>query len=538
MGLRLAMTATDKPSKPPRTGALTTRRLAAVAGLGYVVGVGIENMNVLQTPTLGSSLADIRSAFDDHALAVVTSFAGALAQLSFCVFVAATFVLLRAAERGRRRLAADRPDGRLTTESPDEPWAVVALAGGLAGPVIAATGLASEAILVANGGVGLSDEMTRSLFDVQLIATMVAGPFLGLFLIAAGVVALRSLAFPARLAWLGFVAAAPLVFSPIAAFTGEHALGVGVTVSFGLATLWVFLLSLWLAIPGEASPATFLRRAAFLVLVLAAGLVGIALVAVPASTATFFSWGLAPAPLAAFAGGVYLGSAAVYAVGLPKGSREVRGLLIGAVVLSVSVLIVTLAHLEVFDFDRLQAWAWLILFAAFSTIMVAVSAIASRAPELSAPAHRTALPQWARTVFAGIAVVLGALAIALWLEPTGLSTSAPFELSPLGGSFAGSWIALLATLAGWAAIRNRLDEARLPALALIALPGGALIAGLRTMSDLDPGVVAATYLTVLGLLAATGIALLTASRPATAPLPQASGRESRVARPPGAVSPS
>jgi hypothetical protein len=55
-----------------------------------------------------------------------------------------------------------------------------------------------------------------------------------------------------------------------------------------------------------------------------------------------------------------------------------------------------------------------------------------------------------------------------------------------------------ATLVGWAAIRNRVDEARLPALALIALPGGALIAGLRTISDLEPGVAAATYLTVLG----------------------------------------
>jgi hypothetical protein len=414
----------------------------------------------------------------------------------------------------------------------------VALLGGLAGPVIAATGLTSQAILVANGGVGLSDELTRSLFDFQLIATMVAGPFLGLFLLATGVAALRSRAFPAQLAWLGFVAAVPLAFTPIAAFTGEHALVVGVTVSFGVATLWVFLLSLWLALPGETSPATFLRRAAFLVLVLAAGLVGIALVALPASTATFFAWGLAPAPLAAFAGGVYLGSAAVYAVGLPKGWGEVRGLVLGAVVLSISVLIVTLAHLEVFDFDRLQAWAWLVLFAAFSTIMVAVLAIGSRAPELSEPASRKALPGWGRTIFAAIAVVLGACAIALWIAPTGLSDSAPFELSPLGGSFAGSWIALLATLAGWAALRNRRDEARLPALALIALPGGALIAALRTMSDLEPGAVTAAYITALGLLAATGIALLAASRPATAPVARASGRESRLAQRPGAVSPS
>ena len=120
-------------------------------------------------------------------------------------------------------------------------------------------------------------------------------------------------------------------------------------------------------------------------LVLAAGLVGVALLAVPDATGAFFAWGLEPAPLAAFAGGVYVGSAAVYAIGLRAPARESHGLAVAAVVLSVSVLASTLAHLEVFDFGRLQAWAWVALFAAFG---VATTVLAVRGPWWRAPGPR------------------------------------------------------------------------------------------------------------------------------------------------------
>jgi hypothetical protein len=67
---------------------------------------------------------------------------------------------------------------------------------------------------------------------------------------------------------------------------------------------------------------------------------------------------------------------------------------------------------------------------------------------------------------------------------------AAFELPPLGGRFAGSWTVMLAVLSGWAAVRNRAEEARLPALALVALPLGALAAAARTGTG-DPAYVAA-----------------------------------------------
>ena len=232
-----------------------------------------------------------------------------------------------------------------------------------------------------------------------------------------------------------------IVFSPIAALTGEHALQVAVTIAFGLDTLWIFLLGMWLTLAGDIPLAVFVRRGAFLLLVVAAGLVGIGLVAAPGATGKFFAWGLGPEPLAAFAGGVYIGSAALYAVAIPRPWREVRGLVAGAVLLSVSVLVVTLTHLDQFDFDRLQAWAWIVLFAGFSLVTLWLL-LAGGEPD-DATASAEPLPAWTRATLALVAAILGLLAVALWIDPSGLADASPYNLPPLGGRFAGSWIALL-----------------------------------------------------------------------------------------------
>jgi hypothetical protein len=92
------------------------------------------------------------------------------------------------------------------------------------------------------------------------------------------------------------------------------------------------------------------------------------------------------------------------------------------------------------------------------------------------------------------AAALAAVALRLWVDPDGLPG--------LGGRLAGSWEALLAVLAGWAAVANRRDEARLPALALVTLPAGALLGALRTLPA-DPA-----YVAGLALLVACGAIVL------------------------------
>jgi hypothetical protein len=459
---------------------VTVRRLAGIAGLGYIAGVAIENMEILEAPTLASPVADVRALYEDHALTAVTTGAGAVALIFYGLFAVALFRMLR-----------------------ERPWGAMVLFGGVGGPLLAAAGLVASAILIANGG--LSDGEVADLFDFLVRARLVSAAFVALFLGGVGVAALRSRALPAWLAWYAVVLAVPMALVPLTAFAENHSLEVAVRIAFSLQALWIFLTSLWLAFGDGVALVTLVRRSAFALLVMGAGLVGIALVAVPGATGEFFSWELGPEPLAAFAGGVYVGSAAVYGAALWRGEREVRGLVAGAVVLSVSVLAITLAYLDLFDFDRLQAWAWVVLFGGFSLVTAGLFALGGPERE-EEPVER--LAPSSRLVFAVLAALLGSLAVALWVDPTGLA--APFELSPLGGRFAGSWVALLAVLAGWAALRNRADEARLPALALVALPAGALIAALRTLPDLEP---AGGYLVAVVALLAIGVMLF---RPRTA----------------------
>jgi hypothetical protein len=425
------------------------KRITGAAALAYVVLAAIENMELLGLPRLGAPASEVRAAYADTALGVVTVTAGALSLLAYVVFA----VLLRP-----RRL-----------------WPAFAGAG------LAGAGVAAAALLVAGGN--------ESLFDLQLQLRYLAGPLMGLFLIGAAGAPLRRVA---------VVASVPLFLTPLA-LTGVE---LGAQLAFAAHAAWFWLAGLWLCCAS-------VRHAAFLMLVLAAGAVGAALLIVPGATGAFFAWSLAPASLAAFAGGVYLASALVYAVALRAPAREAHGLVVAAVVLSVSVLASTLAHLEVFDFGRLQAWAWVALFAGFGIVTMV---LAVRGPWWPAPGPR--LPVWARGLLGAACSLLGGVAVALWIDP------AAFSLPPLGGRFAGSWVAMLATLAAYAALTNRRRDARLPALALLVLPAGALVAAAR--AGADPG-----YVLALALLAAAGAAVLIVTE-----APGGAARRARPARTP------
>jgi hypothetical protein len=473
------------------TSGSTTRLIAGIAGLGYVLGVSIENMEVLDSPTLSSPVGEIREAYADHAFAVVTSVAGALALASYTAFVAALYALL--GERG----------------APAEPWRAILLLGGLGGPVVAAAGLSADALLVA--GDAVSDDVAAALYDFYLRSRVVSGIFVALFLGGLGVAALRTGALPRPLPEAALAIAAVMTLAPVAAFEPGEGLELTVTLAFAAQTLWIFLASMWLLLADGVTPLAFLRRAAFLLLALAAGLIGIALVAVPAATGSFFAWDLGPEPLAAFAGGVYVGSAAAYALALTGSARQVRGLVAGAVLLSVSVLIITLTHTEPFDFGRLQAIMWVVLFATFSAVTLVLLVVERRDDRGGERAEP--LPSRVRAVLGTVAVLCAALALALWIDPTGLSGASPFDLSPLGGRFAGSWVALLAAVTGFAAVRDRVDEARAAAALLVTLPLGALVAGLRTIDQLEPAGAATAYLVALGLLVVAGVAVSRGLRP-------------------------
>jgi hypothetical protein len=452
-------------------------RITGFAALGYAVAVGVENMDLPGAPRVGAPAAEIRAALASSTTGLEVV-AGGVALVLFAVFAVGL----------HRRLTGG--------------WANAALVGGLAGAGLAAIGVASDALLLARAD-GLPDDAVRALFEIHPRLQLVAGPAVGLFLLGTGVAGpgRRSAALPGPLARPARVLGAALLPAPLALLAADSVAPAVVTAGFGLFSLWVFLTGLWLVL-ADARGAVLVQRALFLVLVVAAGLVGLVLLAFPGSTATFFSWGLAPPPLAAFAGGAYLGSAIVYAAALRRPHSEASGLVTAAAVLSASVLVVTVLHLGQFDFGRLQTWAWLVLFSLFTALTTGLAVIGPHRPLVG-----DALTAWARTLLAGVTAVLAVVAVALWAAPEAVSGVSPFRLPPLGGRFAGCWAALLAVLAGGAAWRGTVAAARWPALALVALPGCALLAALRTAGQLRADA-AGGYVAGLALLALVGLAVL------------------------------
>lgn len=234
---------------------------------------------------------------------------------------------------------------------------------------------------------------------------------------------------------------------------------------------------------------------------LAAGITGLALLARPADTGVYFSWGLDPSSLAALIGGSYLASLVVFGLALRGSWVEVRGLAIGTLALSLPVLASTLLHLEVFDFDRWQAWGWLVLFIAsplsFGTLTWRLRRRARSEGSWPAP--------WAMPLAGLLAIGFLAGAVLLWVDPEGTGSALfPFDLPPLGGRVLGSWMSFLAFLAAWVATHTR-EESRVPALGLTAFAAGAVAGGLRTFEELRPG---GPYLGVLVVLTAVGGVLL------------------------------
>jgi len=248
-------------------------------------------------------------------------------------------------------------------------------------------------------------------------------------------------------------------------------------------------------------------RAGFAAVVVAAGVSGLALLVWPDETGQFFSWGLGPPPLASLVGGLYLASAVTFAVAIRLPWRYSRSLVAASVALTAPTLIATLVHLDVFDFGRWQALAWLGLFMAAPPFWTALLVI-NRA---AVPRDETRV-RWPRAAaLLALAVLLVVLAIVLWADPVSGAGVLPFEPSPLGGRFIGCWAAFLAVMATWAALRPA--EAKLPLIALVAYPLGALVAGLRSLPDLSPPGARWAYLSALALASAVfGVWLLRTTR--------------------------
>jgi len=250
-------------------------------------------------------------------------------------------------------------------------------------------------------------------------------------------------------------------------------------------------------------------RAACFVVAVVAGTAGVVMLMAPTDTNDYFSWPIGPPPLAATVGGFYLASAVTFAVlGWRNTWVEARAICVGILAFTLPTLVATVNHRDLFDWDRAQAIAWVVLFTG-SPITFA-SFLYLRRGEVTAQGDRIRLA--ARAALGLLGAVYAALAIALLADPTSLEDRSPFLLPGLSGRFVGSWCAFLAVIALFSLVRNRWNEAVIAIGALVLWPVGALAAALRSFDDLAPSGRRAAYLVVVVVLGAIAAAALVAGR--------------------------
>lgn len=237
----------------------------------------------------------------------------------------------------------------------------------------------------------------------------------------------------------------------------------------------------------------------FGLVVLASGATGLTLLAWPGSTERFFSWPLNPEAAAALIGGLYVASSIVFAVTLTQRWAQARSLCVGVYGLTVPTLLSTMVHDELFDAGRWQAWAWWILFVSAPPAITVVLVANRRRP--IGDLHP--LLNWVRGVLGVVGFALGALAVAILLEPSRseIATDGPVELIGLTGAYLGAWCSFVAVQLLWAAWRGTQEEAVVPSLALALTMTGALVAMARTWGQHPEGSAAtSTTLLVIGIL--------------------------------------
>jgi hypothetical protein len=169
----------------------------------------------------------------------------------------------------------------------------------------------------------------------------------------------------------------------------------------------------------------------------------------------------------------------------------------------------TYLHRDIFDFDRLFAIAWVVLFIA-SPVTFALLLWSGRRAQ--PPPGDPRVHPAARVVLAALSIAFAGLAVWFWISTSG---PVPFDVAPLGARFLAAWLAFFSVLAAWPAVRPARSEARVPLLALSAYGTGGLLAAGVHPGDLGPG--AGGY--VAGLLIMVAVPGLAIARGIRSPAP-------------------
>lgn len=180
---------------------------------------------------------------------------------------------------------------------------------------------------------------------------------------------------------------------------------------------------------------------------------------------------------ARFLGAVYLSGLVVMLGGLLAGSwREIRLVPILTALWTGGLGVISLFHLDRFDFAEPQPWVW---FAAYIAYPLIALALAWRHRDgADDAASGPALPDWARGYLTGQGVVLTVLALALLLAPGALVEVWPWPIDRLLAQIYSAPLLAYGVGSMLLARRRTLLEVRVVAAGMLVFTAGVLLASI------------------------------------------------------------
>lgn len=179
--------------------------------------------------------------------------------------------------------------------------------------------------------------------------------------------------------------------------------------------------------------------------------------------------------------------------------REVQIAVLMAAIWTGVLLIVSLFHLDAFDYRGPRVWFW---FFAYVVYPLAGAWLAWRDGPITAPAGATELPGWVSGYFGVQGVACIALAAALFFLPGWMASYWPWRIPALlaqiyAGPFLSYGVGSVLLMR-----RRRWSEVRIPVLAMAVFAALVLLASVMHSASFTPGSISAT-LWFLGFAGAT-----------------------------------
>jgi hypothetical protein len=168
----------------------------------------------------------------------------------------------------------------------------------------------------------------------------------------------------------------------------------------------------------------------------------------PAGTRTNFAWNLQPVVMAAVLGAYYFASAPLFVLPLLARRWEmIRVMILPTALFSTAELIATFLHWSSFSTNSLPFGVWLVSYLLPPPIFVGFYLWQQRRAASSAAAAPTeALGRDVQTALQHWGILLGVLAVVVFIFPDVLIGSAPWKMTPLSVRALDSWFIGLAAI--------------------------------------------------------------------------------------------